>query len=175
MPLTPDVKASYGVVLNDLELERDEALQQMSALQIRLKELNHSIALLSKRINPDAPSSVSSIPSTAPSKRYSTMSTRWAILDLLAQSQPKTTAEIAEALIAGGIQTRAAHFANNVSAVLSTTMKEQHKEVRQLSDGRWELNETGKSAIEYIRTTPKFIGALRAASYSRNSEGRTAK
>lgn len=175
MQLPLDLKTSYEAVLNDLELERSEALQQISALQAHLKELQHSIATLTRRLNSDAPASSSSIPSTAPSKRYAAMSTRWAILDLLAESEPKTTAEIAESLKAAGIETRAVNFANNVSAVLTTTMKEQHKEeVRQLSDGRWELTENGKSAIEHIRTTPKFLGALRAAG-SRGLEGRTTR
>lgn len=70
--------------------------------------------------------------------------------------KPMSTAEIAERLKAGGVQTKAANFANNVSAVLSTTMKEQHKEVQQLPDGTWELTDNGESAIEHIRTTPKF-------------------
>jgi len=89
------------------------------------------------------------------------MSVRWAVLDLLAESEPKTTAEIAEALIAAGVQTKAANFVNNVSAVLSTTMKEAHSEVQQLADGKWQLTENGRSAIEHIRTTPKFRGAMR--------------
>ena len=89
------------------------------------------------------------------------MSVRWAILDLLAESEAKTTAEIAEALIAAGVQTRAANFANNVSAVLSSTMKEGHDEVQQLPDGKWQLTENGRSAIEHIRTTPRFQGAMR--------------
>lgn len=70
------------------------------------------------------------------------------------------TSEIAEALKAAGVQTRATNFANNVSAVLSTTMKEKHSEVEQLPDGRWQLTETGVNAIEYIRTTPRFRRAL---------------
>lgn len=175
MPLTQDLRSSYEAVLSDLELERDETIKQVSVLQARLKELHHGITTLTKRVNSDAPNSSSSIPSTAPTKRYSAMSTRWAILDLLADSEPKTTAEIADALKAAGIETRAANFANNVSAVLSTTMKEQHKEeVRQLSDGKWELTENGRSAIEHIRTTPKFQGALRA-SVSRSFEGRMSR
>jgi hypothetical protein len=171
MPLTPDLKTSYEAVLGDLELERNEILQQVSALQARLKELHHSIATLNRRISPDAPSSSSSLSSTAPSNRYAFMSTRWAILDLLADSQPKTTAEIAAALQAAGIQTRAAVFANNVSSVLSTTMKEQHKEVRPLPDGKWELTENGKSAIEHIRTTGRFQACLHGRGFARSRRG----
>jgi len=72
-----------------------------------------------------------------------------------------TTAEIAESLKAGGIETRATDFANNVSAVLSTSMKGNHGEVKQLSDGKWELTESGKSAIDHIRNLAKFRSATR--------------
>jgi hypothetical protein len=166
MPLTPELRASYEAVLRDQESERNEVQQQVSAGQARLKEIHNSIATLLKRLNPEAattnPTSSSLTPSRQSSKKYVAMSVRWAILDLLLDSQKAmTTAEIAESLIAAGIQTRAANFANNVSAVLSTTMKEEHSEVQQLPDGKWELTENGKSAIEHIRTTPKFRGAMR--------------
>ncbi len=162
MPLTPELRASYEAVLRDQESERDEVQQQVSAGQARLKEVHNSISTLLKRLNPDAVTSPSSSvnPPRQSSRKYAYMSVRWAILDLLAESEPKTTAEIAEALIAAGVQTKAANFVNNVSAVLSTTMKEAHGEV-QLADSKWQLTENGKSAIEHIRTTPKFRGAMR--------------
>jgi hypothetical protein len=171
MPLTPELRASYEDVLRDQESERDEIQQQISAGQARLKELHNSISTLLKRINPDTapiPQSNSVTPSRPPNRKYTFMSVRWAILDLLIDSKPMATAEIAEALLAAGIQTKAANFANNVSAVLSTTMKEQpHVEVNQLQDGKWELTESGKRAIEHIRTTTKFRSALRGGrSYS---------
>ena len=164
MPLTTELKSSYEAVLHDLEVERNEAQEQITSLQARLKELHNSISTLTRRLSPDvsvSPSSHSLTPSRLPNRRYASMSVRWAILDLLAESEPKTTAEIAEVLIAAGVQTKAANFANNVSAVLSTTMKEQHKEVQQLPDGKWQLTENGRSAIEHIRTTPRFQFAMR--------------
>jgi len=85
---------------------------------------------------------------------------RWAILDLLADSEAMTTAQIAETIKAGGVPTRASNFVNNVSAVLTTTMKEKHKEVQQLPDGRWELTDNGRNAIAHIRTNPKFRRGL---------------
>jgi hypothetical protein len=163
MPLTPELRASYEAVVRDQESERDEIQQQVSVGQARLKELHNSISTLLKRLNPDTVTASpfgSVTPSRPPSRKYAYMSVRWAILDLLAESEPKTTAEIAEALIAAGVQTKAANFVNNVSAVLSTTMKEEHGEV-QLADGKWQLTENGKSAIEHIRTTPKFRAAMR--------------
>jgi hypothetical protein len=166
MPLTPELKASYEAVLHDQESEYAEVQQQVSAGQARLKELNNSMGTLRKRLNPDeatatSPLLTSANPSRQSSRKYAYMSVRWAILDLLAESEAKTTAEIAEALISAGVQTKAANFVNNVSAVLSTTMKEQHDEVQQISDGKWSLTENGKSAIEHIRTLPKFQAAIR--------------
>lgn len=162
MTLKDDVRSSYDVVLRDLESERQQVQEQLGALGARLKDLNHGIHVLTQRINPDATiSSQATLPSRPPNQKYANMSVRWAILDLLSGSTAMATAEIADALISAGVQTRAANFANNVSAVLSTTMKEQHGEVQQLPDGKWELTDKGHEAIEYIRTTPKFRGALR--------------
>jgi hypothetical protein len=164
MPLSPESKTAHEIVLRDLEDERSQVEQQIVASNNRVKEINQSISTLRRRLNPEADGSSSTSPTSSrlSSKKYAFMSVRWAILDLLAESEPKTTAEIAEALSAAGVQSKAANFANNVSAVLSSTMKEQpHNEVRQLQDGKWELTENGKSAIEHIRTTPKFQGAMR--------------
>lgn len=156
MPLTNELKASYEAVLHDLEVERQQVQQHVGALQSRLKELHNSISTLSKRIDPDAPPPLRPLtPTRPPSQKYAHISVRWAILDLLNDSPAMATSEIAETLKSAGVQTRAANFANNVSAVLSTTMKE-HNEVQQLSDGKWELTENGKQAIAHIRTTPKF-------------------
>jgi hypothetical protein len=142
----------------DLKAERTDVQQQLAALSAKMRELNNSIDLLGKRINPDSPT-----PSTllvGNSRSYANISVRWAILDTLQDSGPMTTADIAERLKAAGVMTRAANFANNVSAVLSTTMKERHQEVQQSTDGKWSLNENGKQAISHIRTTPKFRAAV---------------
>jgi hypothetical protein len=152
MPLPEFLKTHYEAVLDDLKKERLDIQQNLASLNLRMRELNGSIDTLEKRINPD-PFSAAGRPSQ---QRYANISVRWAILDLLFNSKALLTSEIAEALKAGGVQTKAANFANNVSAVLTTTMKDRHDEVRQLPDGRWELTETGRSAIEYIRTSPKF-------------------
>lgn len=158
MSISNELRASYELVMADLENERATLHAQIVPLQARMKELHHSIATLSGRLHPEEtlPPAYPVSPARQPSQKYAHMSVRWAILDTLIDSGPLATPEIAEALKAAGITTRATNFANNVSAVLSSTMKERHKEVEQLPDGRWELNENGKRAIAYIRTTPKF-------------------
>lgn len=156
MSLNADVKASYEVVLCDLEAEKQQVQQQLVPLQARLKELHNSIVTLSKKLSPEAPLFRFPTPIRPSSQKYANISVRWAILDLLNDTSSMSTAEIAEALREKGVRTKAANFANNVSAVLTTTMKERHKEVEQLPDGKWQLNVNGKNAIEHIRTTPKF-------------------
>jgi hypothetical protein len=155
MPLTFELKASYEAVLQDMETERLQVQQQLSSLQTRIKEINLSISTLSKRLSPDAPL-FRSLAQSRQNLRYVNMSLRWAILDLLGDSEGMTTSEIADTLKEKGIQTKAVVFANNVSSVLTTTMKVKHQEVQQLPDGKWQLNENGKNAITHIRTTPKF-------------------
>lgn len=154
MPLTGDLKAHFEAVLQHLEAERQQKQQEVAAGQARIKELNTSITTLSRTLNPDAPLRSSSSLRPA-SLKYANISVRWAILDILHDSGPMLTASLADALKAAGVQTRAANFVNNVSAVLSATMKEA-SEVQQSSDGHWELTKTGVEKIEYIRTTPKF-------------------
>jgi hypothetical protein len=163
MPLSSDKRAGYEIVLRDEEQERDELLQQISGLQSRLKEVQGHISHVSRKLTEDTPSNnplaqTPLVPRT--NHRYALTSVRWAVLDLLSNSEPMTTAAVAEALKAAGVQTRATNFANNVSAVLSTTMRDKRSEVHQLDDGRWELTENGKNSIAYIRTTPKFRRAL---------------
>ena len=147
---TADLKSQYEAVLHDLEADRDQTQEQLATLQAKVKELNQSIATLSARLNID-PSSRAPV-TARPSFQYANMSVRWAILNLLNDSEPMTTPAIAEALKTGGVESRAANFTNNVSAVLSTNMKELHKEVEQLPDGKWQLTETGKNAIAHIRS-----------------------
>ncbi len=157
MPLNSEMRASYEAVLHDLEVDRTSVQQQIASLGTRMRELQASIQTLSRKITPDPESSLPPFPSSPVpvSPNYANISVRWAILDLLHNSEGMATSEIAEALRAAGVQTKAANFVNNVSAVL-TTMQRAHNEVTQLPDGKWKLTATGASAIEYIRTTDKF-------------------
>ena len=157
MPLSNDKKTQYETVLHDLEEERRQKQEQIAALNTDVRDLNASINTLSKRINPDAPEPYPSTP-IRPALKYANTSVRWAILDLLHDSDPMATGEIADALKAGGIRTDAQNFENNVSAVLTTTMK-QSGEAAQVAD-KWALTERGKQKIEHIRTTPRYRRAL---------------
>lgn len=153
MQLIGDSKAHLEATLQVLESKRNEEQREVAVRQARIKELNTSIATISRILNPDAP--LRSSPPRPANLKYANISVRWAILDLLHDSKAKTTSELADALTAAGVESKAANFANNVSAVLSTTMT-KHDEVQQLPDGRWELTSNGIQAIEHIRGTSKF-------------------
>jgi hypothetical protein len=84
--------------------------------------------------------------------KYATVSVRWAILLLLSEAaEPLGVPDIKTALEAGGIRSRAEDFKNNVSSVLSV-MKSARQEV-DVVDGKWQITETGRSAIDYIKAT----------------------
>ncbi len=159
MSLSDELKRHYEAVLRDLQSESAQVQSQIAPLQARLKELHYSVRTLAKKLNPDVPirTILPVIRPTATNQKYVRLSVRWAILDLLSDTRGRSSSEIAEELKAAGIQTKAANFVNNVSAVLTTTMKE---EVQQLPDNKWELTETGRDAIDHIRTTPKFRNSI---------------
>jgi len=161
--LTQEQRASLEIARQILESQRQQTQEQISRLNSDIREFNTSIDRITKTLEPD-PTSAPPTSTRPTSDKYAFMSVRWAILDLLSSSKPMNTAEIADALSASGVRTKAANFANNVSAVLSTNMKEQHDEVRQLPGGLWELTENGKRAIEHIRVTSKFRASTRGRS-----------
>jgi hypothetical protein len=171
MPLDGELKAHYEAVLQHLEAQRDEVQQQVAALQARLNDLHHSISTISSTLNVETPSLTAPPNSRPANQKYANMSVRWAILDWLNDTQPQSTSEIADALLTAGVRTRAANFANNVSAVL-TGMRDMEHEVQQVADSKWELTDKGKSCIAYLRGTPKFRAALRGRVFTAGFERR---
>jgi hypothetical protein len=163
------VKTVFEATIRYLEEERIDIMRQLAPLQERLREVQRTQAILLKRISPEAAAKSEATTTTTSSfaslirhksQRYAYISVRWAILDLLNGSEGMSTAEIAEALTAGGIRTRAANFANNVSSVLTSTMQRDHGEVEALPDSKWKLTQVGLSAIRYLQTTEKFQRAI---------------
>lgn len=168
--LTDDLKAHYQAVLRDLATRRSEHQRSLGEHQRAIRELDPVIANISKLVQVEsssaAPPPTQMTLSTAPlptfrspgaiGRRYATVSTRWAILDVLDRAtSPKSASDIAEALLAEGIPTKAANFANNVSAVLSD-MKAPREEADS-KDGKWEITERGRGAITHIRSTRRIM------------------
>jgi hypothetical protein len=132
----------YRAVVADLMKQRNE-------LQFRITEIDAALSAL-RRIMPDeqiAPSMPrqTSLPVVVNGK-YSGMSVRWGILNLLAEdaTDRMTTGEIATALQAGGITTTGKNFPANTSAVLSD-MSRVKGEVESNSEG-WALTAKGRDA-----------------------------
>lgn len=166
MSLSGDLKNQYSAVLEDLEREREQLHQQVGNLQRQLREMDNGITTIRRRIDPNldiatkAPSVIEMQPSSAkflPEQKYAFVGVRWAILHLLNESGAMTTSDIAENLKASGVRTKAVNFANNVSAVLSQTMRPRGKEEVESFQGKWRLTEIGKNKIAHIMTTQDFL------------------
>jgi hypothetical protein len=151
--MADELKMVYGPALDDLQMRRKNTYAQVSELQRQLRELDNLIAGISRIISP-----TNSVAATSPDvRKYANISVRWAILDLLSTAAaPMATADIAEALRNEGVVTKATNFTNNISAVVSSTMKGVKGEVAQTSDGKWELTDRGRNSIVHIRTSTEF-------------------
>lgn len=151
-----NLKPQYDAVLKDLETERTEVHKEVASLQRKLKELDYTIATLSRRLgiiptfpamghNGDVLQSA-----IVDSNKYARTSIRWAILLELNKptGAPMSAQEIADALQAGGIPTRATNFVNTVSVTLSN-MKKDKNEV-DVTEGKWQITDNGRSAADHI-------------------------
>jgi len=90
------------------------------------------------------------------------MSVRWAILSLAGESEDGTvprTAEVADQLKAGGINSESKNFSSNVSAVLSD-MARQKRELEMTDGGNYRLTEKGRGAWEAIKRTTQYQNRL---------------
>lgn len=139
--MSSEMSKHYQAVLNDLEQRRQRC-------QKELAELDRAIAFMRKPLPPQAHSVYSG--------KYSNMSVRWAILNLLAEDAvaPMPTSEIAEALQKGGISSRGKSFSSNVSAVLSQMTKER-EETEQVGSG-YCISEHGREVWEGIKNTEQY-------------------
>jgi hypothetical protein len=141
----------YRAVLDDLQKQRE-------LHQFKITEIDKAVASLHRLIPEDAKQELptpdySNVPinPVPQSGRYSGMSVRWAILNLLSEvaTGPMNTGEIAAALREGGVLSGAAKFAGNVSAVLSVMCK-QKGEVTSNGNG-WVISAIGRQAWAHIR------------------------
>jgi hypothetical protein len=160
LELSPELRTSYEHVLKDLEEKRVVVQAELAVRQKRLRDLHEKIAGLYREIGVLVPSPALTerrVVPFQPEQKYAMISVHWAILHLLSEAkQPMTTAEIAEALAAAGVKTKAANFVNNVSSMLSTTLRPKGEEEVEASDGRWRLTETGRNKTAFIVASSKF-------------------
>lgn len=148
----------YRAVLDDL-------MKQRNQLQFRIGEIDSALSALRRLMPVEEMLAEKDSQQALPivhHGRYAAMSTRWAILQLLAEDAqgPLATGEIANALQAGGMTSSARNFAGNVSAVLSG-MNHEKNEVIAGPNG-WVISENGKNAwihIKAIRQNKKAFTA----------------
>jgi hypothetical protein len=156
----------YQAVLRDLELRRSRCqaeLAEIDSIVIGIKKLlakQASLFVSAPAPKPEATIELTVGSSTAPLARFANMSVRWAILKLLAENTGAhmTAAEIAQALVDGGMNSKGKNFASNVSAVLSD-MKNKRTEVGNAA-GAWALTATGIEAWGAIKATPQYRNRL---------------
>ncbi|MFI5118603.1 MAG: hypothetical protein ACHP8B_18095, partial [Terriglobales bacterium] len=139
----------YQAVLRDLEQRRVKC-------QRELMEIEPAIAGI-RKVLAESASLFAGTPQQMDRPRYAGMSVRWAILNLLAEDSrgPMETAEIAQALQAGGISSKGKNFNSNVSAVLST-MGRDRGEVASGPHG-YTLTDNGTRAWQAIKLTPQYL------------------
>ncbi len=165
----------YQAVLRDLELRRSRCKQELDELDSTIggikKLLSNQASLF---VASPAPSPAANIPFRAVAiaraaevridhSRFTGLSVRWAILKLLAENADShpTAAEIAQALVDGGMNSKGKDFGSNVSAVLSD-MKNKRSEVAN-SAGTWALTVTGRQAWDAIKATPQYRERISSA------------
>lgn len=155
--MATDELKPHEAVLRTLEVRKQDLQRQIAASQAQLKQIHVTMVNIqqlfqAETTNGGPPESWFNVGYRPEAHKYSHLSVRWAILCLLSESpDPLTPQEIADALQAGGIETKAKDFTNNVSAVLSQMKAKDEPEV-EVQDGKWRITQTGRSAWTYIRT-----------------------
>jgi hypothetical protein len=170
------MERSYDNVLRDLEGKHRHCAEEIKRLTAEEKSLFQAINILrqihagtQQEVLPFtngnahtgntnvAPIPKQDNPLPRASGQYGGLSTRWAILYLLAEfaAEPMGRSEIAKALTEGGITSSAQSFASNVSAVLSG-MANDRKEVVQVENGGYQITEHGREVWEGVKRTPQW-------------------
>ena len=151
--LSSELKANYDAVVRDLESRKSTHQAAIEEHKRALEEIAQTVAGI-KKLTAQVETSHLGV-SLAPvnGQRFGTMSMRWSILYILGESPvPMASAEIADALKAGGTQSKGQSFNSNVSAILSN-MKSGKEEVTLLESGKWAITEIGKSMLDHIKAT----------------------
>jgi hypothetical protein len=148
----------YRLVINDLQVRWDRRIEELKIQDSELKSIALALkglqALMGSGNSASAPDSQPQPPhSNAP---YAGISVRWAILYLLAEhtTEAMATGQIAKALLAGGIVTKGANFAANVSAVIGGMVRTR-KEVEDTGSG-YQLTTTGREMWMGIKESPQM-------------------
>lgn len=92
------------------------------------------------------------------SRRYEGLSVRWGVLQFLAgeANGPASTADIAAALLRGGMTTRGRDFISNVSAVISVMVNKREELEAVPGSNTYRLTTRGQEAWHAIQQTNQY-------------------
>lgn len=101
-------------------------------------------------------SPLTSLPPVPAHLRYANISVRLAVLSLMAEHAPEPlrTAEIVEALIAGGARQGGQNYSSNVSAVVSDMTKKKGE--LSVEDGKYTITDHGRDVWAGIKRSPTY-------------------
>jgi hypothetical protein len=148
----------YEETLRDLELRRATCLQELSKLDQAIAALGAAM-VVSKPVTETVAVHIGRLSEYR--QRYANMSVRWAVLKMLAESmgRPMKSADISAELTSGGNEKASKA---TVSAVISD-MVNRRQELEQSEDSGYKLTETGRSAWNAIRHSPKYANRVSSA------------
>lgn len=156
-----DLYNNYAAVLQDLTSKRDAISSELKQIEAAIAAVSaaiasHSEGPLAKPL-PFTPPITPPTPSIVPSdQKYSGMSVRWAVLNLMAEDTAEAlrTSEIAEMLQAHGVRPGGQNFTSNVSAVVSDMTKKKGE--LTVEDGRYQITDHGRDVWVGIKRTPQY-------------------
>jgi hypothetical protein len=179
-----DLHVHYEAVLGAERAERDRIRSEIGRLNHLMKEKDRVIASLAASLGEDdavARSLVKPLPFPQPvglgapypqppdSLIFAGISVRWSILGLMSDHVPaeevRGTAEMAEALAAGGVRSGGLNFVANVSAVVSDMVKNR-QELEPTEDGKYRITQKGRETWQTIKVSRRYRTRLYAAGYS---------
>lgn len=162
-----ELQGHYQAVLLAERTDRERICGEIRRLNQQLKQKDAVIAALMATIaaEDDAARSLAKpLPFAQPvglgtpsvSARYEAISVRWAILSLNSDYavEPLTTAEMAEALMAGGVRSGGLNFTSNVSAVVSDMVKNRG-ELEQV-ENKYRITAHGREVWASIKQSRKY-------------------
>lgn len=165
--MTNDLHLHYEAVLAAEKAERERICSEIRRLNQQLKHKDGLIAsLAASLVTDDAVARGSATPLPFPQPvglgalpvytRFDGISVRWAILGLMSDfaAEPMATAEMAEALLQGGVRSGGLNFTSNVSAVISDMVKNRN-ELEQV-DTKYRITPHGREVWASIKQSRKY-------------------
>lgn len=167
-----DLYAHYEAVLNAERAERERLCAEIRRLNQLLKQKDAVISALATSLsNDDAvmrskakplpfpqPVGLGAAPAAPENQIYAGISVRWAILSLMTDHAPAEslgTAEMADALTAGGVRSGGLNFAANVSAVVSDMVKNRN-ELEPIGEGKYRITQHGREVWQAIKVSRRY-------------------